>query len=173
MTVKLKFSLTTVDLMKFNLKYLIIFFTVLICASAYFIHFYFIKVKNVKTLHCNGVQYTYNKNYSIKTNIEITFDKNKGFMILNGKVTENGISVHLARKLLFNISDIDNNLILTFTGIELSLADEIANANLNVTLPEFMSTVGSKQLISIYRINRHNYIVESNGITSFLCVNDD
>lgn len=159
--------------MKLNLKYIIISSTVFIIILACLIHFYFTSIKSVKTLHCNGVHYTHNKNYSIKSNIEITFDKNKGFMILNGNVTENGVSAHLARKLLFNISDIDNNLVLTFTGIELSMADEVDRSNLHVTLPAFMSTVGSNLLISIYRINKNNYIVESNGIASFLCVNDD
>ena len=94
-------------------------------------------------------------------------------MILNGNVTEDGVSSHLARKLLFNISDIDNSLVLTFTGIEVSMADEVDRNKLHVPLPTFMSTVGSNLLISIYRINKHNYIVESNGIASFLCVNDD
>ncbi|ARZ01101.1 hypothetical protein NE897_00260 [Yersinia ruckeri] len=159
--------------MKLNLKYITISFTVLLIAIACFVHFYLIGVKTVRTLHCNGIHYTHNKNYIIKSNVEMTFDKDKGFMILNGKVTENGVSAHLARKLLFNISDIDNNLVLTFTGVELSIADEVDRANLHVNLPAFMSTVGSSLLISIYRINKYNYIVESNGIASFLCVTDD
>lgn len=159
--------------MKLNLKYFIISSTVLLIILACFIHFYFISTKSVKTLHCNGVHYTHNKDYSIKSNVEITFDNKKGFMILNGKVSEKGVSARLARKLLFNISDIDNHLVLNFTGIELSMADEVDKSNLHATLPEFMSTVGSNLLISIYRINKYNYIVESNGIASFLCVNDD
>lgn len=159
--------------MKLNLKYIIISGAVLLIVLASFIYLHFIGEKSVKTLHCNGVHYTHNKNYSIKSNIEITFDNNKGFMILNGNVTEDGVSSHLARKLLFNISDIDNSLVLTFTGIEVSMADEVDKNKLHVPLPAFMSTVGSNLLISIYRINKHNYIVESNGIASFLCVNDD
>ncbi|WP_339012524.1 hypothetical protein [Aeromonas popoffii] len=159
--------------MKLNLKYIIIFGTVFLIISACFLYFHFIDEKSVKILHCNGVHYTHNKNYSIKSNIEITFDNSKGFMILNGNVTEDGVSSRLARRLLFNISDIDNNLILTFTGIEVGMSDEVDRNNLYVPLPAFMSTVGSNLLISIYRINKHNYIVESNGIASFLCVNDD
>lgn len=159
--------------MKLNLKYIMISVTVLLIVLASFIYLHFIGEKSVATLHCNGVQYTHNKNYSIKSNIDLTFDNSKGFMVLNGKVTENGVSSHLARKLLFNISDIDNSLVLTFTGIEVSMADEVDRNKLHVPLPAFMSTVGSNLLISIYRINKHNYIVESNGIASFLCVNDD
>ena len=149
--------------MKLNLKYIIISGTVLLIVLASFIYLHFIGVKSVTTLHCNGVQYTHNKNYSIKSNIDLTFDNSNGFMVLNGKVTESGVSYRLSRKLLFNISDIDNSLVLTFTGIEVSMADEVDRNKLHVPLPAFMSTVGSNLLISIYRINKHNYIVESNG----------
>jgi hypothetical protein len=162
-----------VDLMKLNIKYIAISFFVLFITVACFIYLYFFNTKNIGVLHCNGVHYTYSKNYSIKSNIEISFNKNDGFMILNGIVTKNGVSAHLARKLLFTISDIDNKVVLTFTGIEVSVADEVDQSSLQVTLPSFMSTVGSNLLISIYKINNHNYIVESNGIASFLCNNDD
>ncbi|PHZ24671.1 hypothetical protein CS535_03540, partial [Yersinia massiliensis] len=78
----------------------------------------------------------------------------------------------LTRKTLFNISDIDNKTVLTFTGIEISLSDEVSRTDLEQMLPSFMSQVGSNLLFSIYRINNNNYIIESNNVASFLCNKD-
>ncbi|CNB99123.1 Uncharacterised protein [Yersinia frederiksenii] len=158
--------------MKSNTKYILLIFISVIMIVSTIAYAYFLADNNNKKLNCHGVHYTYSKNFSIKSNVEINLYSKNGYMIINGIVTNNNIPYQLTRKTLFDISDIDNKTILTFTGIEISLSDEVSRTDLEQMLPSFMSQVGSNLLISIYRINNNNYIIESNGVASFLCNKD-
>jgi hypothetical protein len=133
---------------------------------------YFLVDNNNKKLNCHGVHYTYSKDLNIKSNVEINFFSKNGYMIINGVVTNKDISYRLTRKILFDISDIDKKSILTFTSIEISLSDEVNRTDLEKMLPSFMSQVGSNILISIYRVNDNNYIIESNDVASLICNKD-
>lgn len=158
--------------MKLNTKYtLLISISVIMIVSA-IAYAYFLVDNNNKKLNCHGVHYTYSEHFNIKSNVEINLYSKNGYMIINGVVTNNNIPYQLTRKALFDIFDIDNKTVLTFTGIEISLSDEVNRTKLEEMLPSFMSQVGSNLLISIYRVNNKNYIIESNDVASFLCNKD-
>lgn len=161
-----------VALMKSNTKYTLLTFISVIMIVSAIAYTYFLVDNNNKKLNCHGVHYTYSEHFNIKSNVEINLYSKNGYMIINGVVTNNNIPYQLTRKALFDIFDIDNKTVLTFTGIEISLSDEVNRTKLEEMLPSFMSQVGSNLLISIYRINNKNYIIESNDVASFLCNKD-
>ncbi|WP_411755650.1 hypothetical protein [Serratia sp. (in: enterobacteria)] len=158
--------------MKSNTKYTLPIFIAVIMIVSAIAYAYFLVDNNNKKLNCHGVHYTYSKDLNINTNVEINFFSKNGYMIINGVVTNKDISYRLTRKILFDISDIDKKSILTFTSIEISLSDEVNRTDLEKMLPSFMSQVGSNILISIYRVNDNNYIIESNDVASLICNKD-
>ncbi|WP_024528170.1 hypothetical protein [Serratia fonticola] len=158
--------------MKLNTKYTLPILIAVIMIVSAIAYAYFLVDDNNKKLNCHGVHYTYSKDFNIKSNVEINFYSKNGYMIINGVVTNNNTPYQLTRKILFDISDIDSKTVLTFTAIEISLSDEVSRTDLEKTLPSFMSQVGSNILISIYRVNDNNYIIESNDVASFLCNKD-